>query len=402
MRFYELATCQLLASVIPGALAAVITSREYAPQGSSDKIAPKAVIISMFDPEAEPWFKDEELNLDAQKIKVDGLSPLFPEISCTENGDVCQITVGEGEINAATSMTALTASPKFDLTKTYFMVAGIAGIDPKQGTLASVNFARYAVHTLLQHEIDAREIPDNFDTGYVSFGTKEPGQYPSELWGTEVFELSEALQKLAIGFAEGAELADSDKASEYRALYNSDDTANAVKGPNVQACDVATGDTYWHGEKIGTTFAGTVKTWTNGTGKYCLTQCEDNATLESLLRSAKAGLVDFSRIIVMRTASNFDRPHPGQSAADSLLTASSGGFVPACENLYRAGIKVVNGIREGWDKQFKEGVKPANYIGDIFGTLGGTPDFGPGPVSLQQQRKRNTESSLRRRGVAVY
>lgn len=36
---------------------------------------------------------------------------------------------------------------------------------------------------------------------------------------------------------------------------------------------------------------------------------EDNATLEALLRAAIYKLVDFARVIVMRTASDFDRPY---------------------------------------------------------------------------------------------
>ena len=39
---------------------------------------------------------------------------------------------------------------------------------------------------------------------------------------------------------------------------------------------------------------------------------------------------------------------------------------------------MVKGILSGWNSKFEAGIKPTNYIGDIFGTLGGTPDFGPG------------------------
>ncbi|SEM35430.1 Purine nucleoside permease (NUP), partial [Variovorax sp. YR750] len=31
-------------------------------------------------------------------------------------------------------------------------------------------------------------------------------------------------------------------------------------------------------------------------------------------RGASAGLLDLRRVAVLRTASNFDRPHPGQTA----------------------------------------------------------------------------------------
>jgi hypothetical protein len=33
-----------------------------------------------------------------------------------------------------------------------------------------------------------------------------------------------------------------------------------------------------------------------------------------------------------------------------------------------------------WNSTFAAGVNATNYIGDVFGTLGGTPDFGPGSV----------------------
>ena len=62
-------------------------------------------------------------------------------------------------------MTALTFSSLFDFTTTYFLIAGIAGIDPKVATLGSVTFAKYAVQVALQYEFDAREIPENFTTG---------------------------------------------------------------------------------------------------------------------------------------------------------------------------------------------------------------------------------------------
>jgi purine nucleoside permease len=96
---------------------------------------------------------------------------------------------------------------------------------------------------------------------------------------------------------------------------------------------------------------------TNGTGTYCMTAEEDNATLEALVRVAKFGLVDFSRIIVMRTASDFDRQYPGQTAVDNLLFTNQGAFLPSIANLYIAGIKVVEGIISGWSSTFEAGIK---------------------------------------------
>ena len=50
-----------------------------------------------------------------------------------------------------------------------------------------------------------------------------------------------------------------------------------------------------------------------------MTAQEDNTTLEALLRAAVAGLADFARIIVMRTASDMDHPYPGQAADEPVL-----------------------------------------------------------------------------------
>lgn len=128
-------------------------------------IAPKVVIISMFEPEGAVWWGIKEFNLLAQNVTLPGLSPLFPEVHCTASGDVCQVITGESEINAASTISALVLSPKFNLTKSYFMVAGIAGVNPEVATLGSVTFAKYAVQVALQYEFDIRDLPDNFTTG---------------------------------------------------------------------------------------------------------------------------------------------------------------------------------------------------------------------------------------------
>ena len=52
-------------------------------------------------PGEEVWF--DALNL-TETITTPGLSPLYPNISCNAIGEVCTLTTGEAEINAATSV----------------------------------------------------------------------------------------------------------------------------------------------------------------------------------------------------------------------------------------------------------------------------------------------------------
>ncbi|KAG6826803.1 hypothetical protein H0H92_014362 [Tricholoma furcatifolium] len=391
MHMFLLANLVWLA-VLASASAVLQTSSNVTP------ISPQVVIISMFDSEGDVWYNIPEFNVLARNITVPGLSPLFPDVHCTEDGLICQLTTGEAEINAATTITSLVHSSSFNLTKTYFMIAGIAGVSPKVATTGSVTFARYAVQVALQYEFDARDKPPSFPTGYVPQGSFAPNQYPAELYGTEVFEVNDALRKLAVGFAKQATLNDTVAAQEYRANYATDPFfAAGASGPSVVECDTATSDNYWSGTLLGEAFENTTTLFTNGTGVYCTTQQEDNGTLESLMRAAMTGVVDFSRIIIMRTASDFDREYPGQTPAANLF-GDPGGFIPSILNIHLAGVKIIQGIQSGWKKTFENGVTPTNYIGDIFGSLGGTPDFGPGAIPEPGRQLSKPVRTTRRGG----
>jgi len=59
------------------------------------------------------------------------------------------------------------------------------------------------------------------------------------------------------------------------------------------------------------------------------------------------GRVDFQRVLVLRTGSNFSMPPTGQSAADSMV-AEYAGMLPALEAAYRVGSPVVDALVEGW------------------------------------------------------
>lgn len=66
--------------------------------------------ILQYAPEAKPWYETKELDVLAQDVTVPGLSPKFPQVHCTANGDVCQITSGLGSnlvlsISATISLT---------------------------------------------------------------------------------------------------------------------------------------------------------------------------------------------------------------------------------------------------------------------------------------------------------
>lgn len=200
-------------------------------------------------------------------------------------------------------MTALILSRSFNLTQTYFLLAGIAGVNPRHATIGSVAFARYAVQVALQYEIDSRSLPQDWPTGYIPYGRTHPFEYPCITYGTEVFELNANLRDAAHAFAKRAQLQDAQETRNYRLLYSEMGPPyhTAVMPPSVVKCDSATSDVYYTGGRLAQAFENTTSLWTNGTGVYCMSAQEDNATLEVLVRAAIEGLVDFSRVIAMRT-----------------------------------------------------------------------------------------------------
>ena len=303
-------------------------------------LAPKVLVVTMFAGEVKPWLENEALT---RKVAVPGLSKAYPTVGCTERG-LCVATTGMGYANAASSISAIVYSGRFDLTKTYVLISGIAGVDPAKGTLGSALWARFAVDGGLQNEIDAREMPDGWSAGYLAIGSSGPGQKGDLRYGDEVFRLNEVLLQAAFRLTSRVELLDSDAAKAYRARYQA---PPAAAPPEVAICDTVSSDTWWHGAKLAAAMAERAKLATDGAAEPCTTQQEDNASLTALERAAEAGLVDFARVAVLRTVSNFDREAPGQSAAESL-SARSGGYLPSVVNAYRVAGALAHAIVADW------------------------------------------------------
>ena len=66
------------------------------------------------------------------------------------------VVTGVGQLNAATAIMALGLDQRFDLSQAYWLIAGIAGIDPEDASIGSVAWSAYLVDGDLGHQIDAR------------------------------------------------------------------------------------------------------------------------------------------------------------------------------------------------------------------------------------------------------
>ncbi|GAA5998426.1 hypothetical protein JCM5350_000686 [Sporobolomyces pararoseus] len=365
-----LAGAALAAPTIPTQVYAASTNGSSNSTSSSGPYSPKVMIVSMFTPEREVWL--QPLNL-TNNVSFVGASPLFPHVACNGNYSTCIVTTGEAEINAASTIMALTLAPQFNLTQTYFLIAGIGGIRPSEGTLGSAAWARFSVQSGLAYELDSRQIPSNWSAGYWALGTKAPGQLPatSDLYGTEVFELNTNLLSRVLNITQGLTLNDSTVAQEYRKKY---DYAPANEPPKVFQGDALCSDAYFAGTILSDVWANYTKLMTQGQGTYALTAQEDNASLESFMRASRGGLVDYSRIMLLRTASDFDSAPNATFDALTAFQAEQGAFEPAIQNILIVGRPVVEDIHANWDSLYSAGIAPpaianGSYYGDDLGTL---------------------------------
>lgn len=305
-------------------------------------IKPKIMLITMFAPEAQTWI--ERLALD-REIAVPGLSAEYPNILCNEQ-DTCLLVTGMGQANAAASTMAMVLSPQFDLSQTYFLIAGIAGISPHQGTLGTAAWAHYLVEFGTQWGLDSRDAPEDWPTGFLGINTQGPNEKPRLDYKTEVFALNPQLQAKAYALSRQVTLSESAGSAAWRAKYP---CAPANQPPQVTCGDTASSGTWFSGTRLGERAQVWTRLLTDNQGTYCTTQQEDNATYEALLRASTAGRLDINRLAVLRAGSNFDRPYPGYSEVDNLLKyADQDGFAPALENLFRAGNPLVQEILRNW------------------------------------------------------
>jgi purine nucleoside permease len=257
---------------------------------------------------------------------------------------------GVAAAKAAASVMAVGLDPRFDLTKAYWVIAGIGGGDPADVSLGSAVWANHVIDGDIGYEIDAREIPAEWPTGYVPLRKTTPYEQPvrSELEG-EVYTLNQDLVGWAFELTKNIALPDSNDIRASRGRYTG--FPNAVKPPFVTRGDTLSSGTFWHGSRLNEWANAWTRYYTGGQGNYMIGAMEDTGTLQALTFLSQAGRVDLNRVLVLRTVSNYDREPPGGSAADDLKDLSTGkysAYIPSLEAAEIVGDKVVRDIVEHW------------------------------------------------------
>lgn len=320
----------------------------------------KVVVINMFEQGADTGDVPGEYQYWVEREHLDTVLPFpqgYHDLRLNRKTGVLGLLTGMGTARAAASVMALGMDPRFDLTHAYFLVAGIGGIDPQMGSLASAVWSEWIVDGDLAHEIDAREIPHDtpeerkvWTTGYVPLRKSVPFEQPAYPLGvgSAVFRLDPELVNWAFQLTKNVELTDTPEIKARRMEFAGE---AAHRPPFVLKADSLSASTFWHGKLMNQWARDWVKYETGGAGTYAICGMEDTGTMQSLTFLANAKKVDLRRVLMLRTASNFDQQRIGITATESLAEtkiAHYSAYLPSLETAYRVGHVVVDSIVEHW------------------------------------------------------
>ncbi len=331
----------------------------------SRPIVVKVVVVAMFEQGQDSGDAPGELQYWVERDHLDrvyAMPAAYHPVRMNAQGEMAVLT-GQGTANAAATMTALGLDPRFDLRHAYWLVAGIAGATPERASLGSAVWARWVVDGDLGYELDAREMPQEWTTGYIPLRKTRPFEEPAAPLDGQVYALNPSLAEWAYGLTRGIALEDTEKLRAARSHFEG---AMAQRAPFVTLGDEISSSTYWHGKLMDAWATQWVSYFTGGRGTFVTTAMEDTGTLLALKNLSRAGRVDWERVMVLRTVSNFDRQPRGMSAAESLAQQRVGtysAYLPSLEAAYTVGHTVVLQLLSRWPQyeraKFGSGASPA-------------------------------------------
>jgi purine nucleoside permease len=322
-----------------------------------EPVAIKIVIVTMFDPPGTNDNWPSELTRWIERVPLPE-RVTFPlgerDLRLNRDKGALAIVTGVGNSKAAASVMALGLDPRFDLSSAYWLVAGIAGANPAHLSLGSASWADWVIDGDLAHDIDPREMPADWPTGRLPLGKSKPfEQPPSTVTATMAYRLNPALVDWAWRLTRTIELPDAPALQALRKNYSGE----AARPPFVAKGAVLATNSLWHGALLNRWAEEWVRYWSEGQARFVTGAMEDAGIAMAFHALARAGRVDRERLLILRTASNYNFPPDGVSAAASLAGEMRDGFsayVPALDTAYRVGAIVVGEIVKNWNRYSSE------------------------------------------------
>jgi purine nucleoside permease len=315
----------------------------------------KVVIVTMFEVGEDTGDRPGEFQTWVEQLPLPEKIPFpqgYRDLRYNPDKGVLGIVTGVGTARAAASIMALGMDPRFDLSKAYWLVAGIAGVNPNEASIGSAAWAEWVVDGDLGFDVDAREMPAGWPAGFIPLGKAQPYEQPANVDSIgSVYHLDSGLVAWAYDLTKAIELEDTEALKHARAPYFG--YAAAQKPPTVMRGDDVCGSTRHSGKLFNQHLMAWTAYWTDGRGRFVMTGMEDTGTAQSLSFLTKAGRADIRRLMVLRTGSNYQMPYPGRSAAEHIASLKRDGFpayLPSLAAAYRVGSPVVEEIVAHWEK----------------------------------------------------
>lgn len=314
------ATAAVCAASFAGAFAGAAAADR---SGSGQAGAPtpvRAVVVTFWGPERAAWQAGLPLGPPLESVR--GL-PYAAEVRLDSAGaGVLSLYTGTGgNAGAAAAVAALGAhSGRFDLSQAFWVLAGVAGIDPAAGAVGSVAVATFVVSDRA-YAVDPREVGAPAPGGFLAPRESDLARDASVACvapvtdGTYcrrgVYELDRALAERVAGIGtalpplEGA-------AAALRDRYHPGREPEVIVGDNLSS------DEYWAGELKLAWAREWVRAATGGRATFATSAMNDGGAAEALRGLHNAGLTDARRAVFLRAASDYVTPPPGDQNATAV------------------------------------------------------------------------------------
>jgi purine nucleoside permease len=320
---------------------------------AGERLPIKVVVVTTFEigadtgdfaGEFQPWVEGWPLK---HEIRIPGVRHVA---RYSDDGVLAIVSDMRGRTRE--SVAALILSDQFDLSKAYWIVSGIAGVDPKMASVGSAAWARYVVDADPIYEVDERDMPAGWPYGLYSNDAERPNvKGKAEGSSAMVWTLDRGLVDWAYALTRDVKLPDSPALRDLRAPYKGD--PEGQRPPFVLQGDALGTVRFWHGAHRTQWARDWVKLWTDGAGTFTMTDCEDQGILDVLDAHAASGKIDRRRVLVLRTGSNYSRgPQGGEASLPHVFNED--GVKAGFDATFRVGGVVVRELTAHWDRYASE------------------------------------------------
>ena len=329
----------LLAAAFAGVTAASALAQTAAPASSAATSAAAApipirvVVVTAYALEDKAWMAEAPRKLDFPN----GVAPLGYDPA----KGVLVVRTGVGTNHAAITTFALATDPRFDLSKAYWVIAAIAGVNPTEASPGSAAWIGNVIDVDFGKWVDPREAPPEWVGGYPPFQPPRAGR-PDAVY----YPLNIGLRDWAYDLTKAVPLPDTEALKTARARFSG--YPNGSKPPFVLTGDEISGQAYWHGEMLTKRYAKLATDFSGGKSRFVMTAMEDTGVANALRRLTTVGKADYNRLIVLRTASNYSQQAPGESPVDSMNRPYSGVGDAAAYAAHVVAGKVVDELAGNW------------------------------------------------------